>query len=91
MGVALKPAAGVLDLAAKSAEMVRTPRVAGPGTYGCRPRHIRLQAPPHTVAGPATYGCRPLHIRLQVGQSVAQSAAAAAHGSSGHGGTHAPL
>ena len=47
VGVALKPAAGVLDLAAKSAEMV--------------------------------------------GQSVAQSAAAAAHGGGAHGGAHTPL
>ena len=28
-----------------------THRVAGPVTYGCRPRHLRLQAPPPTVAG----------------------------------------
>eukprot|EP00964_Phaeocystis_antarctica_P055948 scaffold32953_cov64-Phaeocystis_antarctica.AAC.4 len=34
-------------------------------TYGCRIRHLRLQALPPTVTGSTTYGCRLRHIWLQ--------------------------
>ena len=39
--------------------------VAALATYGCSPRHLRLQPSPPVVAALAPCGCSPRHLRLQ--------------------------